>query len=154
MGKIYEFGEGCACPINALSSKFLEILDLEDKEFVIADTDAGIEHFGRGVEKGIDSLIVIIEPSQDSMLLAQKISKLGKQLGKPTYLVLNRVNHESEMILLESVDKKRIIAIIPENRDVFMAGLAGKELNISLEGIKQIADRLESEKRKVKSKLT
>jgi CO dehydrogenase nickel-insertion accessory protein CooC1 len=28
MGKIYQLGEGCACPINALSSKFLEILDL------------------------------------------------------------------------------------------------------------------------------
>jgi len=25
MGKIYQFGEGCACPINALSSKFLEL---------------------------------------------------------------------------------------------------------------------------------
>lgn len=154
MGKIYEFGEGCACPINALSSKFIEILDLEDKEFVIADTDAGIEHFGRGVEKGVDSLIVIIEPSKDSILLAQKISDLGRQVNKPTYLVLNRVNHESEKLLLESIDTKRVIAIIPENRDVFMSGLAGKELKISFEGIKQIADRLESEKRKVQANLT
>ena len=43
--------EGCACPINALSSKFLEILALGDGEFLIADTDAAIEHFGRGVER-------------------------------------------------------------------------------------------------------
>jgi CO dehydrogenase maturation factor len=154
MGKIYEFGEGCACPINVLSSKFIEILDLTDKEFMIADTDAGIEHFGRGVEKGVDTLIVIIEPSQDSILLAQKISRLGKQLGKPTYLVLNRVDHESEKLLRESVDKEKVIAVIPENRDVFMAGLAGKELNISLEAIKQIADKLESEKRKIQAKST
>ncbi|KPJ66069.1 MAG: ATP-binding protein [Coxiella sp. DG_40] len=154
MGKIYEFGEGCACPINALSSKFLEILDLGDKEFMIADTDAGIEHFGRGVEKGVDSLIVIIEPSQDSILLARKISRLGKQVGKPTYLVLNRVDHKSEKLLLESVDKKKVIATIPESRDVFMSGLAGKELKMSFEGIKQIADKLESEKRKVQAELT
>jgi len=154
MGKIYEFGEGCACPINVLSSRMLEILDVGEKEFLIADTDAGIEHFGRGVEKGVDSLVVVIEPSKDSTLLAQKISKLGKQLGKSTYLVLNRVDHESEKLLLESVDKKKVIAIIPENRDVFMSGLAGKELKVSFEGIKQIADRLESEKRKVQAKLT
>jgi hypothetical protein len=57
MGKIYQFGKGCVCPINALSSKFLEILDLGDEEFLIADTDAGIEHFGRGVEKGVDILL-------------------------------------------------------------------------------------------------
>jgi CO dehydrogenase maturation factor len=148
MGKIYEFGEGCACPINALSSKVLEVLELKDNQFLIVDTDAGIEHFGRGVEKGVDSLIVIIDPSQDSILLAQRISHLGKQLGKPTYLVLNRVNHESEKLLLDSVDKEKVIAIIYENKDIFMSCLFGNELTISLEGIKEIADRLESEKRK------
>ncbi len=153
MGKIYEFGEGCACPINVLSSRVLEILDVGDKEFLIVDTDAGIEHFGRGVEKGVDSLVVVIEPSKDSILLAQKISNLGKQLGKPTYLVLNRVNHGSEKLLLESIDKEKVIATIPENRDVFMSGLAGKELKISFEGIKQIADRLESEKKKDQANL-
>ena len=154
MGKIYEFGEGCACPINVLSSRLLEVLDVGDKEFLIVDTDAGIEHFGRGVEKGVDSLVVVIEPSRDSILLAQKISDLGKQLGKPTHLVLNRVDHGSEKLLLELIDKKRVEAVIPENRDVFISGLAGKELKISFEGIKQIADRLESEKRKVQAKLT
>ena len=154
MGKIYEFGEGCACPINVLASRILEILDMKNDEFLIADTDAGIEHFGRGVENGVDSLVVIIEPSHDSILLARKILGLGKQLGKSTYLVLNRVNHESEKLLLESIGKEKAIAAIPENRDVFMSGLAGKELNVSLEGIKQIADRLEAEKRKVRSNLT
>jgi len=154
MGKIYEFGEGCACPINVLSSRMLEVLDVGEKEFLIVDTDAGIEHFGRGVEKGVDSLVVVIEPSKDSILLAQKISDLGKQLGKPTYLVLNRVNKDLEKLLLESVDNKKVIAVIPENRDVFMSGLAGKELKISFEGIKQIADKLEFEGRKVQAKLT
>jgi len=149
MGKIYEFGEGCACPINALSSKVLEVLDLEDKQFLIADTDAGIEHFGRAVEKGVDLLIVIIDPSRESILLAQKISNLGRQAGKPTYYVLNRVNRETEKLLLESVDKEKVIAIIPENKDVFMSCLSGNELTISLEGIKEIADRIESEKRKL-----
>jgi CO dehydrogenase maturation factor len=148
MGKIYEFGEGCACPINALSSKLLEVLDLEDKEFMIADTDAGIEHFGRGVDKGVDLLIVIIDPSRDSILLAQKISILGKQLEKPTYYVLNRVNRETEKLLLDSVDKEKVIAVIHENKDVLMSCLAGNELTISLEGIREIADRSESEKRK------
>jgi len=154
MGKIYEFGEGCACPINAISSKVLEILDLQDNEFLIADTDAGIEHFGRGVEKSVDSLVVVIEPSKDSILLAEKISKLGKQVNKPTYYVLNKVDQETEKLLLDSVDKERVIAIIPENKDVFMSCLAGNELTISLDGIKEIADRLESEKRKAIIKST
>jgi CO dehydrogenase maturation factor len=148
MGKIYEFGEGCACPINAISSKVLEVLDLKDNQFLIADTDAGIEHFGRGVEKGVDMLIVVIDPSRDSILLAQKISDLGKQVGKPTYYVLNRVTWETEKLLLDSLDKEKVIAIIHESKDVFMSCLSGNELTISLKGIKEITDRLEFEGRK------
>jgi CO dehydrogenase maturation factor len=148
MGKIYQFGEGCACPINALSSKFLEILDLKEGEFLIVDTDAGIEHFGRGVEKGVDILLVIIDPSRESILLAKKISELGKQVDKPVYYILNRVtDQETKDFLLNSIDRKKVIAIIPENKEIFISGLAGNEFNIDVEGIKEIADMLQSKKK-------
>ena len=147
MGKIYEFGEGCACPINALSSKFLEILDLGDGEFLFVDTDAGIEHFGRGVEKGVDILLVIIDPSQESILLAKKISELGQQVDKPVYYILNRiVDQETKEFLLNSIDREKVIAIIPENKEIFISGLTGNEFNMDVEGIKEIADMLESNK--------
>jgi len=148
MGKIYQFGEGCACPINALSAKFLEILDLGDEEFLIADTDAGIEHFGRGVEKGIDVLLVVIDPSRESILLAEKISELGRQVNKPVYYILNRIaDQETEELLLNSIDRERVIAIIPENKEIFVAGLAGNEFNMDVKGIGEIADMLESKKK-------
>ncbi len=148
MGKIYQFGEGCACPINALSSKFLKVLALGDKEFLIADTDAGIEHFGRGVENGVDILLVIIDPSRESILLAQKISELGQQVDKPVYYILNRIaNQETEEFLLNSIDREKVIAIIPENKEIFISGLTGDEFNMDVEGIKEIADILESKKK-------
>jgi CO dehydrogenase maturation factor len=148
MGKIYEFGEGCACPINALSSKFLEILDLRDGEFLIADTDAGIEHFGRGVEKGVDILLVIVDPSRESLLLAKKISELGQQVDKPVYYILNRVaDQETKDLLLNSIDRERVIAVIPENKEIFTAGLAGNEFSMDVDGIKEITDMLESKKK-------
>jgi CO dehydrogenase maturation factor len=148
MGKIYQFGEGCACPINALSSKFLEILDLGDEEFLIADTDAGIEHFGRGVEKGTDILFIVIDPSRESILLAEKVSELGRQVDKPVYYILNRItDQETEELLLNSIDREKVIASIPENKEIFIAGLAGKEFNMDIKGIREIADILESKKR-------
>jgi len=148
MGKIYEFGEGCACPINALSSKFLEIVDLGDEEFLIADTDAGIEHFGRGIETGVDILFVIIDPSQESILLAKKISELGRQVDKPVYYILNRIaDQETKEFLLNSIDREKVIAIIPENKEIFISALAGNEFNMDVEGIKEVADMLESKKK-------
>ena len=38
-------------------------------------------------------------------------------------------------------------AIIPENKEIFMSGLAGNEFNMDVEGIKEIADMLESKKK-------
>jgi CO dehydrogenase maturation factor len=147
MGKIYQFGEGCACPINALSSKFLETLDLGNGEFLIADTDAGIEHFGRGVEKGTDILFVVIDPSRESILLAEKVSELGRQVDRPVYYILNRItDQETEELLLNSIDREKVIAIIPENKEIFIAGLAGNEFNMDVKGIREIADILESKK--------
>ena len=52
IGKIHDFGEGCACPMGALSKKFLDNLAVGEKEMVIIDTEAGIEHFGRGSKRG------------------------------------------------------------------------------------------------------
>jgi CO dehydrogenase maturation factor len=148
MGKIYQFGEGCACPINALSSKFLEIIDLGDEEFLIADTDAGIEHFGRGVEKGVDILLTVIDPSRESILLAEKVSELGRQVDKPVYYILNRIaDQETEDILLNSIDREKVIAIIPENKEIFISGLAGNEFNMDVKSISEIADILQSEKK-------
>jgi CO dehydrogenase maturation factor len=148
MGKIYQFGEGCACPINALSSKFLEIIDLGDEEFLIADTDAGIEHFGRGVEKGVDILFVVIDPSRESVLLAEKVSELGRQVDKPVYYILNRIaDQETEELLLDSIDREKVIAIIPENKEIFISGLVGNEFKMDVKGIREIADMLESKKK-------
>ena len=148
VGKIYQFGEGCACPINALSSKFLEILDLGDREYLIVDTDAGIEHFGRGVEKGVDILLSIIDPSRESILLAEKVSELGRQVNKPVYYILNRIaDQETEDILLNSIDKEKVIAVIPENKQLFISGLTGDEFTMDISGIREIADVLESKKK-------
>ena len=142
MGKIYDFGEGCACPINALTSKFLEIIELKDNEFLIADTDAGIEHLGRGVDKGCDVILVVIDPSYESIKLAKKITDMAKSINKSFYYVLNKIDEETKEILLESVDKNKVITAIPNDKKIFKNCLKGKELNFKIKEIEKLVDFL------------
>lgn len=142
MGKIYDFGEGCACPINALSSRFLEILELKDDEFLIADTDAGIEHLGRGVEKGCDLILAVVEPSQESIGLANRIAAMAKSIDKPVYYILNKTDSNTEALLLEALDGSRIIAVLPQDERILQYGLEGRELDLNVEGIEELADFL------------
>ena len=60
------------------------------------------------------------------------------------YLVLNRVDDESKEVMFKSLDRNRIIATIPANKDVFEACLAGKEFNIHLSEIDELVGSLET----------
>jgi CO dehydrogenase maturation factor len=142
VGKIYDFGEGCACPINALAAKFLEKVELGRGEILIADTDAGVEHLGRGVERGCDLLLVVVEPSRESRELAARVAGMVRALGKEVFYILNRVDESARTAALGSLPPDRLLACIPFDRRIFQAGLDGGELSIRLEEISRIADFL------------
>ena len=92
IGKILQSLEGCACPMGVLSREFLKKLALTEDELSIVDMEAGIEHFGRGVETSIDSVIIVIEPPLESVNIGQKIHELASGIGiKNVWAVLNKV---------------------------------------------------------------
>ncbi|ABK14302.1 MAG: AAA family ATPase [Methanothrix sp.] len=139
IGKIHNFGEGCACPMGALAREFLEKLRTNG-EYVIVDTDAGIEHFGRGVETGCDKIVAVIDPCYESVQLSEKIAEMGEKIGKDVFFIVNRIDEDSEDIL-DMIDRDRVIGVIPKRKDLFRASLTGGALpEIAIMG--EIADRL------------
>jgi CO dehydrogenase maturation factor len=139
IGKIHNFGEGCACPMGALAKEFLEKLKTNG-EHVVVDTDAGIEHFGRGVEAGCDKIVVVIDPSFESVQLSGKIAEMGEKIGKPVFFILNRMDENSKE-LADLVDKNKVIGTMPFDKDVFKACLKGEKVPPIME-MEQIAEKL------------
>lgn len=144
IGKIQDFGEGCACPMGALSKMFLDNFEANGREAVIVDTEAGIEHFGRGVEQGCDVILAVLDPSYESLQLSKKIAEISKNIGKPLYFVLNRVNPERKAAMLEFLGDEKVAASIPEDGEIFRAGLAGEKIDGQLEEMESLADMLEA----------
>ncbi len=142
VGKIHDFGEGCACPMGVLAKHLLKNIDVHDNDFVFVDTEAGIEHFGRGVEEGCNTLLMVIDPSYESIRLSEKISSLANVAGKDLYYILNKAEGESKAILYEKVPENRILATLPIMESVFRAGLLGNKFNVESEEIESIASFL------------
>ena len=142
IGKIHDFGEGCACPMGSLSKRFLDNLLVGEKDIVIVDTEAGIEHFGRGIEAKCDIILAVLDPSYESLLLSRKIGEMSDKIGKPLYFVLNRVDDESKAAMLEFMDEKKVVATIPETKEIFKAGLAGEEFDFTVADMDGLAERL------------
>ena len=129
IGKILQSLEGCACPMGALSREFLKRLSLKEGEVAIVDMEAGIEHFGRGVETSIDSVLIVVEPSLDSLELAGKINDLATEVGiDKVSAVLNKVPSEELGLRLKDELSMRNVAVIGSNYyhpEIFQASLDG-----------------------------
>jgi CO dehydrogenase maturation factor len=90
-GTIEEAGGGCFCPESALLRSLFEHLVLERNDFVLFDMEAGLEHLGRQTTKGMDLLIVVVEPGMRSIETAIKIRNLAQEMGiEKIVLVLNK----------------------------------------------------------------
>ncbi|HID29549.1 MAG TPA: ATP-binding protein, partial [Desulfobacterales bacterium] len=89
IGKILQSLEGCACPMGVLSREFLKKLSLDESWITLVDMEAGVEHFGRGIDNAIDKVILVVEPSFESVTVAEKIRELAAGINKVVVAVLN-----------------------------------------------------------------
>ena len=148
IGKILQSLEGCACPMGALSREFLKRLSLEEDEMAIVDMEAGIEHFGRGVETSVDGVLIVVEPSLDSLELAEKIHAMATELGMDAiWAILNKtVSEQIASRLRRQLEAKDISVIgsIGYDPEILESGLEGSRLQGSRARVSMgaVVDRL------------
>jgi CO dehydrogenase maturation factor len=131
IGKITHAFEGCACPMGVLNREFLKKLDLGEKEIALIDMEAGIEHFGRGIDAEIDGILLVVEPSFESLSIATKIKEIAGSFHKRLWAVINKVRSEQMKKQLVDTLKKdaiEVIGAIPDDPVVFRTGLEGKAI--------------------------
>ncbi|MDK2973651.1 MAG: dehydrogenase maturation factor [Methanofollis sp.] len=126
IGKIHEAGEGCACAMGMLAKQFIGNMRTNGNEVILTDTEAGIEHFGRGIEEHADAVLMVVDPSCESLKLAEKVAELSGSLGKPVYFVLNKVDGSNERYLRNTLGARHpVAAAIPADPSLALAGLRG-----------------------------
>jgi len=135
IGKILQPLEGCACPMGVLSREFLNKLDLKDNEVAIVDMEAGVEHFGRGVQTSVDSILITVEPSFESIELAERMNKLATGIGVGNiWAILNKTTSAKLASRLEaelSRSNIRVAGSIPYDAQIFQACLEGRAIRSS-----------------------
>lgn len=139
-GKIHKANEGCACTMNSILEQFVHHLCLGENEIALLDMEAGVEHFGRGVDNSVDMILMIVDPSFESLRLTQKIHDLGESINKPVYYVFNKVDEQSFSTMKEMVyDHDKILAVVPVDPEISRAGLIGNELTMKKSPIESLA---------------
>jgi CO dehydrogenase maturation factor len=148
IGKILQSLEGCACPMGVLSREFLKKLALAEDELAIVDMEAGVEHFGRGVETSIDSVLVVVEPPLESVNVGQKIHDLASEIGiRNVWAVLNKVPSGDIATRLRTELQERqieVVGCIYFDADIFSSSIDGRMpvKGVAVQEIKDVLNRI------------
>ena len=143
IGKIHEAGEGCACAMGTVAKTFLMNLDLGKDDITIVDSEAGVEHFGRGVDREADVIIAVIDPSFESIQLSSKIYEMGRSFGKPVCFIINKATAEQAEVVKSAITHpEAVIGYLPVNQQILMQGLKGEALTIAPAEVQVICQRI------------
>ncbi len=115
LGAVESGGSGCACPENVLIRALITDLILFKDDVVIMDMEAGVEHLGRATVKGVDKLIIVIEPGQRSVDSAKRIIRMAGDIGlNNIVLVGNKIGAPSdEEFISAAFPDHKVIGFIP-----------------------------------------
>jgi CO dehydrogenase maturation factor len=99
MGTVPHGGSGCLCSPISLVKFLINHLtgNSEEFDFIMVDSQAGVEILGRGLSAEFDLSMVITEPTPKSIEVAKHSMKLSRDLGvKKQIVIVNMAEDESE----------------------------------------------------------
>ncbi len=142
-GKIYQANEGCSCAMGTVMTQFVQNLRLTEEQFALLDMEAGVEHFGRGIDNGVDLVLMIVDPSYESLQLSGKVGELAESIGKPCYYIFNKLTEDNQEMMYENVWKaEQVVVGLKADSKIMNEGLTGKELSANPEPIERLAEFL------------
>jgi CO dehydrogenase maturation factor len=115
LGGIESGGAGCACPENIFLQALVSDLVLFKNETLVMDMAAGFEHLGRATARGVDHMLVVVEPGRRAVECAWRICELAREIGlQSVRLVGNKVTGpEDERFLREAFPGREWLGMIP-----------------------------------------
>src|ERR1035441_3145561 len=128
LGAIEAGGSGCACPESVLIRALVSDLVLRQKDAPVMDMEAGIEHLGGAAAvAGMDTLLVMVEPSQRAIDSAHRVARLGAEIGlRDIRFVANKVaSPADEQYIRAALPGRDIVGVIPWSEEIRSAERQG-----------------------------
>lgn len=115
MGTVKQGGGGCICPESAILKTFFTHLFFNSEDILIVDMEAGIEHLGRATGKTMDAMIVVVEPTCQSVDVTRQIRKLATDIEVKNLLFIgNKVTcKDDEEFIRKSLPGEKIAGFVP-----------------------------------------
>jgi len=125
MGTVRSGGSGCMCPANSLIRALIRHVTLIEKDAVVMDMEAGLEHLGRATVRGFDALLCVVEPGAQSIETAGRIKRLAEDINVREVLAVgNKVMTEDDETFIKNSLSRiglDLICMVPFDQNVIRA---------------------------------
>jgi CO dehydrogenase maturation factor len=113
-------------------------LVLYKDEALVLDCEAGVEHLGRATARGVDAMLVVVEPGRGSLDCAARIFRMAREIGlEDLRVVANKITSPGdEQFVRAGLPNREILACIPFCAAIRDADRAGRSV---LEGLSEDA---------------
>jgi len=102
LGAIESGGSGCACPESVMLRALLTDVVLYKQDCVILDMEAGLEHLGRATARGVDLMLVVVEPGRRAVETADRVRRMAGEIGIRRFAVIgNKVTGDADRLFLK-----------------------------------------------------
>ncbi|MBN1374796.1 MAG: P-loop NTPase [Dehalococcoidia bacterium] len=133
VGKITDPFQGCGCGLAGSARQVVEKLVMKKGEVLVVDMEAGVESFGRGVERHADTILIIVEPSFESIVVAERISQMAQGMGIGRVgAILNKISSEALAVRTkQELDKRgiKVFGIINYSPELAETAFEGKRVD-------------------------
>ena len=115
LGAVDRGGGGCGCPEGVLIRALVSDLILNKSEALIMDMEAGVEHLGRATARGVDCMLIVVEPGQRSVDCARRIIRMAQEIGiRNMQMVANKVaSADEEAFIRQALPELPLLGVIP-----------------------------------------
>ena len=148
LGTIERGGSGCMCPASSFLKALMRHIILKINSVVILDMEAGVEHLGRGTTKGIDIMLIVVEPGARSIETAKRVVELARQIEIRKFgAIINKAGEKVKEIR-DKLDEYGIpvIGVIPYDTALIQADMEGiapiDKGGAAVEAIKEICGKI------------
>jgi len=110
-------------------------LVLHKDEALVMDMEAGVEHLGRGTARGVDTMLVVVEPSRMSVECAERVFRMAGDIGiADIRVVANKVTSpDDEAWIRGAVTGHEVAAVIGHSPAIRAADRDGRSVLDGLE---------------------
>jgi CO dehydrogenase maturation factor len=137
VGTYEKGGIGISCYHTNLSifENLLSFSNIKKDEWIVADMVAGIDAFSNTLYSQFDILLLVIEPTTESINVYKQYKELAEhvKVNNNLFVVANKIEDENDIEFINSkIESKKILGYLRNNRNLKKSRQSGESISLEL----------------------